>query len=90
MITKLSQEQADALHSAESTELEVVDPTTNRTYVIVDGETHRQAMDALRRVQDVESVQRGAVQADAGHGIPIDETDRRLREELGFDSRATE
>ena len=87
MITKLTRELADAVNASEATGLEVVDPSTNRIYVIVDGETHRRAMDALRRVQDVESIQRGAVQADAGEGIPLDDADRRLREELGFEAR---
>jgi hypothetical protein len=90
MITKLTQELADAVNAAETDGLEVVDPTTNRTYVIVDGETHLRAMDALRRVQDVESIQRGAIQADAGEGIPLAEADQRLRSELGFESRAAQ
>lgn len=90
MIAKLTHEQAEAVNASETAGLEVVDPMTNRTYVIVDGETHRRAMDALRRVQDIESIQRGVVQADAGEGIPLVEADRRLREQLGFESRVAE
>lgn len=45
-------------------ELEVIGPETNRTYFLVDSDTHRQSMEALRRQQNEESrMQRNRQQA---------------------------
>lgn len=59
MIMKLTKELADALNATGNTELEVVDPDTQRTYFLVDSETHRRAMDALRRLQDCNAIAQG-------------------------------
>jgi len=47
MTAKLSKELSDALHASENGEVQAIDPTTNKVYVVVDGEVHRKAMDAL-------------------------------------------
>ena len=90
MATELTQELSDALQASDESGLEVVDPSTNRTYVIVEEETHRHAMEALRRQQDLESIQRGVEQADIGQGIPLEEADRQMRVRLEFPSREVE
>lgn len=90
MTAKLNTESSDALHAAGDSSLEVVDPTTNRVYVIIDSETHREAMEALQRQRDIESLQRGIDQAEAGDGIPLEEADRRLRAQFGFSSRQSQ
>ena len=87
MTPELSKEMADALH-AEGGDLRVVDPSTQRVYVIVDNDTHERAMQALRQQEDWESIQRGAAQADAGEGMSLAEADRKLRDQLGFPEQA--
>jgi predicted transcriptional regulator len=72
------------LHAAGERELEVVDPSTNRTYVIVDSEIHRRAMEALRRQQDLDAIAEGIAQIEAGQGKPLDEVFAGLRSRLGF------
>ncbi len=52
MTAKLSKELAADLHATGDRELEVIDPDTERTYFLVDRETHLRAMEALRRQQD--------------------------------------
>ena len=52
MLAKLTKELSAALHATGEQRLEVIDPETNRIYMLVDGETHRRAMAALQRQQD--------------------------------------
>ena len=47
MTAKLPKELAAALHATGGNELEIVDPDTQRTYILVDRDTHRLAMEAL-------------------------------------------
>jgi len=82
MIAKLSKELSDALHASQEGGLEVVDPETNRTYTLVDSETYRHAMEALRRQQDHEAIARGIAEMEAGGGIPLEEARRLTRERL--------
>ena len=60
MTPKLNQELSEALHASE-TPLSVIDPITNQVYVLVDHDTHQQAMAALQRQRDVASIQRGSL-----------------------------
>lgn len=82
MIAKLTKELAAALHANGDNELEVVDPDTERTYFLVDGDTHLRAMEALRRQQDRDAIAQGIAEMDAGQGIPVDEARRLTRERL--------
>lgn len=82
MTAKLSKELADALHATGESELEVVDPDTNRTYVIVDSGIHRRAMEALRRQQDHDAIAQGIAEMEAGEGISVEEAFRLTRERL--------
>ena len=84
MTAKLSQELADALHASGVDELEVVDPTTNRVYVVVDSQTHQAAMAALRQQQDHDAIANGIAQMEAGQGRPLDEAFDDMRNRLGF------
>ena len=81
MTLKLSQELSDALHASEAP-LPVIDPTTNQVYILVDHDTHQQAMAALQRQRDVASIQRGIDDMEAGRMQPADEAHRQGREEL--------
>ena len=84
MTAKLSKELAAALHATGNRELEVVDPETQRMYVLVDCETHRRAMEALRRQQDRDAIAEGLAQMAAGQGKPLDDAFADMRSRLGF------
>ena len=84
MIAKLNKELTAALHASPERGLEVVDPDTNRTYVIVDSETHRQMVEALRRQEDREAIAQGIADMEAGRGKPLDEAFAEMQVRLGF------
>ncbi len=87
MTAKLSKELADALHATGESELEVVDPGTNRTYVIVDSDVHRRAMEALRRQQDRDAIAQGIAEMEAGEGTTLDEAFDEIRANLALRQR---
>ncbi len=87
MTAKLSKELQEALHNSTGDDVELVDPTTNRVYVLIDYDLHARAMVALRQQQDWEAIQEGVAQADAGQTVPLAEADRRIRDSLGFADR---
>ena len=87
MIPKLSQELAEALTASGDEPLEVVNPNDNRTYFVVDGETHRQAMQALRRQHDRAAIAEGIAQMEAGEGTPIEDAFEEIRGQLGLADR---
>ena len=82
MTAKLTKELAAALHATGDSELEVVDPETERTYFLVDSDTHRQAMEALRRQQDRDAIAQGIAEMEAGDGISVEDARNRTRESL--------
>lgn len=84
MNAKLTKELTAALHASGECALEVVDPETSRLYVIVDGETHRQAMDALRRQQDRDAIAQGIAELKVSTGVSLDEAfdDIRVKQHL--------
>lgn len=82
MTAKLTKELAAALHATGDNELEVVDPETQRTYILVDSDTHRLAMEALRRQQDRDAIAQGIAEMEAGEGISVEEARKLTRERL--------
>lgn len=82
MTPKLTTEQLTAVDASGNGSIEVVHPVTNQTYFIVDGNTHRQAMDALRRQQDHDAIAEGIAQMEAGQTIPLEEARRLTKERL--------
>ena len=87
MSTRISKELADAFRAAGEHSLEVVDPSDNRVYFLVDGETHRRAMDALQQQLDREAIADGLAQMDAGEGKPIEVAFEDMQAKLGFPHR---
>lgn len=87
MTAKLTKELAAALHATGESELEVVDPDTQRLYLVVDAEVHRQAMEALRRQQDRDAIAQGISEMEAGEGISLDEAFDDIRANLGIRQR---
>jgi hypothetical protein len=82
MTANLTKELAAALNACGDDELEVVDPQTQRTYLVVDAGLHRKAMEALRRQQDREAIAQGIAEMEAGEGIPIEQARKLTRERL--------
>ena len=82
MIPKLSQELVDAINAAGNGELQVVNPNDNRVYFVVDGDTHRKAMNALRRQREREAIANGIAQMEAGEGVSLEEARNQTRERL--------
>lgn len=82
MAAKLTKELAAALHATGDSELEVVDPETERTYFLVDSETHRQAMEALRRQHDRDAIAQGLAEMEAGGAISVENARKLARERL--------
>ncbi len=78
MKTLLTSEQSDALQQS-GEPLPVVDPRTQRVYVLVDQFTHDQAMDALKRQQleDEAAIRQGLDDMEAGRGMTIEESQAR-------------
>lgn len=83
MLAALPKEITDELHAARG-ELRVNDPSTGRVYVLIDDETHRRAMRALKLQDDWEAIQEGASQADRGETLSVDEARSKLNRQFGF------
>ena len=84
MTPKLTDEMRQALQQQPGGPVEIPDDESQRVYVLIDAELHERAMRALQQQQDWESIQEGIAQADAGDTMPLQEADRRIREEFGF------
>ena len=78
MKTLLTNEQSDALQQS-GEPLPVVDPRTQRVYVLVDQLIHDQAMDALKRQQleDEAAIREGLEDAKCGRVMTIEESRTR-------------
>jgi hypothetical protein len=84
MTTKLNIDLQKELDAHAGQPLKVEHPGTHAVYVIIDEETHRRAMQALREQEDSASIARGIEQMEAGEGRPLTEADAAMRKELGF------
>jgi hypothetical protein len=81
MNPKITPEMANALH-ANNGDVRVTDPDTQRVYVLVDDDTHRKAMEALKQREDLEAIQSGLDDMEAGRSMSVDESERRTDEAL--------
>ena len=85
MTLKLTHELAAAVDASGQEVVEVIHPTTNRMYFIVDGETHQQAMAALHKQRlrgDHAAIAEGITQMEAGEGIQLEEAREQSRQRL--------
>ena len=82
MTAKLSQDILDALQAANGGEVEALDPVTGRIYFVVDDQTHRRAMQALKQQEDLAAIQQGIADMEAGRTQPAAEAHRHGREQL--------
>ena len=62
-------------------------PETSQSYFIVDGETHRRAMEALRRQQDCAAIAQGIAEMEAGKGKSLAEAFDDIRSIIGLRQR---
>lgn len=72
MDIELSPEISTALRASKSNPLTVVEPVTNRRYVIFDA-------DEFTRLEDADAIGRGVSQMEAGLGQPLDEAMNEVR-----------
>ncbi len=77
----LTPEQSAALQASEG-DLRIVDPATQRVYVLVDDETHRQAMEALRKKDDLRAIQAGIEDMEARRTQSAEDARQHGRDEL--------
>lgn len=83
MTAKLNKELSDALNASGDDRLPIVDPSSNRLYVLVDAKT----LEELERQQTRRAIQAGLDSMEAGGGIPLEAADTQMRKELGFPAR---
>lgn len=83
MKAQLTTEQSEALNQS-ADPLSLVDPRTDRVYVLVDQCVHQQAMDALQRQRDEDeaSIRQGLDDMHTGRGMSLDESRARTSEAL--------
>lgn len=84
MTPKLSDEQKQALAARAGQPIRVEDPDTHKLFVLMDSEEYERVIEALRAQTDLHAIRDGIEEMEAGLSMPIEEADRRLREELGF------
>ena len=90
MTPKLTNEQSQALHEA-GDELPILDPSTNKFYVVIEQAVHEQAKAALQRQQsdDLAAIKEGIEDMKAGRVTPLDEAHqeikRKFAEQYGSD-----
>jgi predicted transcriptional regulator len=75
MISYLTPEQALALHASGNAPMQIVDPTTQRVYYLIDSGL----LAELERRSDLDAIREGIADMQAGRSVPIDQaktTDR--------------
>jgi len=83
MTPKLTNEQSAALH-ASGDEMQILDPSTNKFYVVVEQSVHQKAKASmqLRAEEDLAAIQRGIEDVKAGRTTPVEEAFSSIREEF--------
>ena len=87
MFAKLPSELQQALRQSPH-EVKLQDDETSAVYVVVDEQSHRRAMQALKAQEDWESVQRGLTDRQLGNESPLAEADAEMRRQLEFPPRS--
>ena len=78
MTPYLTPEQATALHAGGDAPMQIVDPTTQRVYYIVDGDL----LAELKCHSDLEAIREGIADMRAGRSIPIEQARTEDRAQL--------
>lgn len=89
MTPKLSPELSNALQQCDG-ELKVIDPATNRTYVVVEQSILARGKAAVERQEkdDLAAIKRGLEDVEAGRTMPLDEAFESIRQL--FDARQSQ
>lgn len=83
MTTKLPAELREVIQQNPQ-QVRLEDEQTHAVYFVLDEETHRRAMRALKEQEDRASIARGVKQMEAGEGRTLAEADAAMRKELDF------
>ena len=86
MSTKLTQEQRQAIRQS-GCPVEVEDEETKEVYVLVDGDFHDRAAQALDESEARRAIRNGINELEAGRVLPLAELDTRIRARLGLPRR---
>ena len=83
MTPTLTNDQSQALH-ASGDEMQILDPSSNKIYVVVEQSVHQKAKAALllQQNEDLSAIQQGIDDMNAGRTTPIEEAHERIREKL--------
>jgi predicted transcriptional regulator len=84
MNPKITEEMRAALKQRPGQPIRVEDDETQKVYVIIDDQTHKRAMEALRQQEDLAAIQAGIDDMEAGHVVPFEQADARIRNKLGL------
>jgi predicted transcriptional regulator len=87
MNVRLTQELRAAIKQQPGTPVRVEDEETREVYFILDDETHKRAMEALRQQEDLAAIQAGFDDMESGRVVPFEEVDARIRNKLGISPR---
>ena len=82
MTPKLTPEQLSVLHASGDQPMSVIDPVTNRVYLLVDASNPHAAIEALRQSEDMLAIKEGLAQMEAGEGAPVAQSFDRIRDGL--------
>ena len=88
MTPKLTNEQRDAIRERGGP-VEIEDDETRKIDVIIDGDLHQRAMQALEEHDTRRAIRAGLDDLEAGRVVPFAEVDARLRSKLGLPARAS-
>jgi predicted transcriptional regulator len=87
MTLKLTQDQREAIRETGGP-VKIEDDETRKTFVIIDGELHHRAMQALEEHETRRAIRTGIDDLEAGRVVPFAEVVSRLRKKLGLPPRA--
>lgn len=88
MTPKLTHEQREAIRER-GAPLEIEDDETRKIYVIIEGDLHVRAMQALEEHDARRAIRAGIEDLEAGRVVPFAEVDARLREKFGLPARGS-
>ena len=88
MTLKLTQDQREAIRQTGGP-VEIEADVTRKTFVIIDGELHHRAMQALEEHETRRAIRTGIDELEAGRVVPFADVDARLQKKLGLAPRAS-
>jgi hypothetical protein len=88
MAPKLTQEQRDAIKQRGGS-IEIEDDETRKIYVLIEGDLHHRAMQALEEHDARRAIRAGIDELESGRVVPFADVDARLRKRLGLPARGS-